>query len=1084
MKKLYQFNSGLIRQLKNVLIDRLQKAKTELVRIKQNEIRVEDVIQGINNDIHTVTNNLRMAKLPEYEFAQKIENVLNLIKNKNAPPESLDVVIETIGVFSEYLSNKIDKLSRNGENDFYPMELWNEWEKLKNLLEEKAKPQDLFYPFAEFDEEEAKYFSNADPSLLREKTMVAYQDYVDNANEWLNCQASNQDIYTAKTSLKKMYNVVKFFTELKTKIGYQGYLLALQARLLMAFSNENAELDKKKNLTQIIQASIQELQSFRNSEKHPSQQSLKITLERFLINKYYENIKDEKIIKEVLDRFNILKFLEKASLVVNKEEKLRKDEFKRHFNNIKKTVEAAISSFEQIKESYNLNKREDEDHVVVNKKDIETYLVFSNSLLKYNILINEEVRDIFNSFVKLDKTLREKISKGEIDISNDILTEFGGLFYIFTIYLDNKEDVDKKFIDLFKKQAIRAEKSLSYEKKFLLTNFLDWSIIGRNSYKENYRKIYKNLKDLISITITDFYELIDKNNKDKAQDMVIRLSHILAILVMAKLNAAAKLIDYLRNVIITKIKTDKYIFEEEQRIQVIKILQNTEVFSEALEKGDDKPNLYIKSIYEEIFKENIEDKIIENELEDKNYQANESYENYLEDNKEITKKSSMSINVVDKPEEMLDKPEAVISYVDKNEMMNNFKEKISHEYENTNNVVIIDNKQIEENINNYEQQDINNEEDFEVEESTNVDYEEVIFNEESLDNFSIWLEQYHEEYVPVVNKNGKKLKDLSLSISDYEIAKKEVKRIAHSLKGDTRQLQMNKIGGVFEIIEFFLKDKLGNGKYLSKNFVIAYLELFEYALKYIEEIETAIQNNEKEVKITIDHDIVNLYAEEIRKYENEEANEEANEEELDVPPIEDADPYQQDNEIVEEKSNEDQGITPIEDIDLYQQDNKIVEEKSNEDQGITPIEDVDPYQQDNEIVEEKSNEDQGITPIEDIDLYQQDNEIVEEKSNEDQGITPIEDVDLYQQDNEIVEEKSNEDQGITPIEDIDLYQQDNEIVEELQNVNVVEKVIKPLQKEIIELTLNNDDIDHICKSLENISNEILNLSNIFKNMKK
>ena len=1051
MKKLYQFNSGLIRQLKNVLIDRLQKAKTELVRIKQNEIRVEDVIQGINNDIHTVTNNLRMAKLPEYEFSQKIENVLNLIKNKNAPPESLDVVIETIGVFSEYLSNKIDKLSRNGENDFYPMELWNEWEKLKNLLEEKAKPQDLFYPFAEFDEEEAKYFSNADPSLLREKTMVAYQDYVDNANEWLNCQASNQDIYTAKTSLKKMYNVVKFFTELKTKIGYQGYLLALQARLLMAFSNENAELDKKKNLTQIIQASIQELQSFRNSEKQPSQQSLKITLERFLINKYYENIKDEKIIKEVLDRFNILKFLEKASLVVNKEEKLRKDEFKRHFNNIKKTVEAAISSFEQIKESYNLNKREDEDHVVVNKKDIETYLVFSNSLLRYNILINEEVRDIFNSFVKLDKTLREKVSKDEIDISNDILTEFGGLFYIFTIYLDNKEDVDKKFIDLFKKQAIRAEKSLNYEKKFLLTNFLDWSIIGKNSYKENYRKIYKNLKDLISITITDFYELTDKNNKDKAQDMVIRLSHILAILVIAKLNTAAKLIDYLRNVIITKIKTDKYIFEEEQRIQVIKILQNTEVFSEALEKGDDKPNLYIKSIYEEIFKENIEDKIIENELENKNYQANESYENHLGDNKEITKKSSMSINVVDKPEEMLDKPEAVISYVDKNEMMNNFKEKISHEYKNTNNVVIIDNKQIEENINNYneeikenvdnynneireeninnyEQQDINNEEDFEVEESNNVDYEEVILNEESLDNFSIWLEQYHEEYAPVVNKNGKKLKDLSLSISDYEIAKKEVKRIAHSLKGDTRQLQMNKIGGVFEIIEFFLKDKLGNGKYLSKNFVIAYLELFEYALKYIEEIETAIQNNEKEVKITIDHDIVNLYAEEIRKYENEEVNEEK----LDV----------------------------------------------------TSIEDIDPYQQDNEIIEEKSNEDQGVTTIEDIDPYQQDNEIVEEKSNEDQGVTTIEDIDPYQQDNEIVEEKSNEDQGVTTIEDVDPYQQDNEIVEELQNVNVVEKVIKPLQKEIIELTLNNDDIDHICKSLENISNEILNLSNIFKNMKK
>lgn len=1122
MKKLYQFNTGLIRQLKQVLLDKLEKERTELIRIKQNEVRVEEVIQGIIDGVHTVSNNLKMAKLAEWQIAQKIEEVLFLIKNKSAPPESLESVIEIIGVFSEYLENKIDKLSRNGENDFYPMELWNEWERLKTLLDEKAKPQDLFNPFAEFSEEESRSFIDVDPNLLREKTTIAYQDYIAGANDWLNSRASHEDVKDAQLALKKMYNVVKYFAELKTKIGFQGYLLALEARLLMAFSSENAELDKKKNLTQIIQASFVELQNFRNNEKNASLAALKLTLDKFLIQKYYENIKDENIIKEVLERFNIQKFLDKASLVINKEEKNRKEEFKKHYNNIRKTIEAAISSFEALKESYNANKKEDEDRVFLNPKSVETYLVFSNSLSKYAFLMNEDVRDVFGIFGKLDHFLRDQFNNNkETHISNFILEEFGGLFYILQNYINNKEDVNKDFIYLFKGQAIRAEKSLNYEHKYLLTNKLDWTIIGQANYKENYRKIYKNLKTIIADVKRDFYLLSDDGVKDKAKEIIVKSSHILAILVMAKLKPTARLIDYLREVVIDKVKMDKYIFNNEERETIIKVLQKTEVFVEALEKGDERPNVYIKDIYESIFKQDIEQKVNTDKINKVNYQQIQKESDYRIT--EEFKKSSLSVNLMDSEEDLV-KPKAEISYVNEDSMINGIQEKSKEELpqvavmdhkhldeianfneENKENEVIQTiEEEYQENVveefgereqieqqeeitqNNLEDVEIEVEQTYETKEMEEKHFEhssenvEINFGEDLndqieisentevveltpdyIDDLGALLEQYQEELVPTYENNIHKLYNYDLSLDQYENHKKEIKRIAHSLKGDTRQLGMYKLGEVFEKLEYALKDKLGSNKYLTKDFINNYQDLFKFATQYIEQLISAIDNGDKVCYLEIDKDIVDLYAEEFKTLQNQGKEEFSKNKEIEL-------------ELEQSEINEE--------IKVEFYDNVEEVEKENNEQ-ITQFGGFDINTSEDlinkEVVPENETFEEEISHEHEYEIEK--NEIVEDVVNNDEDYieehNPIHNQEFVVETEELALEKDQVEEILPNI--LTSNAQETEIKNvETYLENVVEKV-----EEGVEISLNNSDLDVICESLQNISNEILKLKSVFEKMK-
>lgn len=828
MKKIYQFNAGLIRQLKEMLISKLKTEKENLIKIQQNEVRIDDTIDGILKGIHIVLNNLKMAKLSEWEFLEKLENVVFLMKQRKAHPDSLNVSIESLGAFIEYLESKIDKLSRTGESDFYPMELWDHWSKLKNILEEKAKPNDLFYPFAEFTEEEVATFGPIEKEELKAKTNIAYQDYIDSANEWLNSQSSIDEVHNAKVALRKMYNVVNFFGKLKHKVSYQGYFIALEARLLMAFNHENAELDKRKNLELVIRTSIQELQGFRNDEKAPLFVNLKHTLDKFLIQKNYQHIKDEPIIKEVVERFNIEKFLSKATAVVNVEEKIRREEFKKHYSNLNKMIDAFIASFDYLREYYYDNQEDGYVYLAKNNKNLVQIQPILNNLVKYQPVFHSSVGDVFEAFRKLNESLSKdnKISFLEIE-------EYSGLFFVLKRYVDNKEDVRKDFIELFKKQAIRAEKSITQERKFLMTNKLDWTVLGQEIQKENFRKIYKNMKNLISQIKNDFYDLCDNGNKLKAEDVVIKTSQALAIMVMSKFNKTAQLVNYLRDIIIEKIKTDKYAFNNIERENAIKLLQNIEVFAEALEKGDEHPEKFVKDIYFEIF--GIEDvKTFERKV------------NYVAKNENIDEILS---------KQKVEKQQINATYLDNQQMVDEVSERVKEdETHDAYHVEQDQNIDAEEDNSVYIPEDAKRNVTKEIDEDQDADVvEEIIdLSEDKLEMTNYFIDQFVEDLNEVYQNNITKLKNHDLPIDEYERVKIEIKRVSHTLKGDSRQLGYYKLGSIYEMSEFLIKDRLNDGFYLPKEFVDGYDEFYSFITNYLVEITEAIMQKKQSVTLRIE----------------------------------------------------------------------------------------------------------------------------------------------------------------------------------------------------------------------------------------
>lgn len=1068
MKKIYQFNAGLVRQLKEMLITKLKNEKNNLVKLQQNEVRLDDVIDDVLKNIRVVSNNLKMAKLSEWEFLSKLENVIFVIKQRKAHPDSLNVSIESLSAFIEYLENKIDKLSRTGESDFYPMELWDHWSKLKSILEEKAKPNDLFYPFAEFTEEEIKTFNLIEKEDLKEKTNVAYQDYIDSANEWLNSQSSIDEVHNAKVALRKMYNIINFFGKLKHKITYQGYFLALEARLLMAFNHENAELDKRKNLELVIKTSIQELQAFRNDEKAPVFVNLKNTLDKFLIQKNYHHIIDEPIIKEVIDRFNIEKFLSKATSVVNVEEKIRKEEFKKHYQNLNKIIDALISSFDYLREYYYDNQEDGYVVLVQNNKNLIQISPLLNNLIKYQAIFHNDVKIIFESFKKLQENLINKDNK----ISFLEIEEYSGLFFILKRYIDNKEDVRKDFIDLFKKQAVRAEKSITQERKFLLTNKLDWTVLGKETQKENFRKIYKNMKNLISQIKNDFYDLCDNGNKIKAEDVVIKTSQTLAIMVMSKFNKTAELVNYLRDIIIEKIKTDKYSFNDTERENAIKLLQNIEVFAEALEKGDEYPEKFVKDIYFEIF--GLE--------EIKNF---ERKVNYVAKNENIDE-----ILLKQKAEQ---KQQINTTYLDKQEMVDEVSEKINSENsdyyihqdqeqeqdhnqknsENEENDVYIPNDVKENTIINEEKQN----------EDGDIVEEIIDLSPDKIEMTNYFIDQFVEDLNEVYQNNITKLKDKNLPIEEYERVKVEIKRVSHTLKGDSRQLGYYKLGSIYEMSEFLIKDRLNDGLYLPEEFVTQYDEFYGFITNYLVEIAEAIMQKKTTLILKIEKTKIKEWRDrlfniiETHHHINQNINEDEqqNEEKFEEPMFNNLHllankTIDENNENIEMNFNSEENEYDenpfVEQGDLINDEETIFENQKNnhEHNYFNEDENKDENEQNSNIENEETKEDffeNNINDINDINDFENlDIEIIEEEIDENEQKEDFEHDDI--------EEKQNQNQ-------------DQDLVQDLNIENIVEESLNPLN-----LLINNEETklskineinlnEEIANSLLVISKELLKI---------
>lgn len=325
---IYQFESEVVKRSK-FIIQSIEKLRNGIKKVDEKELELFDNIDDLIKQSSKIKNSLNFINLNEAIFFDKIEKVLFKVKEKNAHPQSIKLLVDILQNIIGYLEEKIDKLNFLEENDFYPLELWEDWRKLCYLLEENSKPLDLFFPFAEYDEYEEDFFGGEISTDALNKYIELIEDYEKSIN-----------VEEATSTLNQLYKELESFSQLRIKSGFQGLFLALQGRIILALS-QDAEFNDKKSLVNILKKSVREIEEI-HSKENVSIDFIKNVLEKFLILKNWKHLKEIDKISELNKRFNIEKFIFKTKLVNNQFFKEDRNGLYKSLTSIEKIIDFGI----------------------------------------------------------------------------------------------------------------------------------------------------------------------------------------------------------------------------------------------------------------------------------------------------------------------------------------------------------------------------------------------------------------------------------------------------------------------------------------------------------------------------------------------------------------------------------------------------------------------------------------------------------------------------------------------------------------------------------------------------------------------
>lgn len=325
---IYQFESEVVKRSK-FIIQSIEKLRNGIKKVDEKELELFDNIDDLIKQSSKIKNSLNFINLNEAIFFDKIEKVLFKVKEKNAHPQSIKLLVDILQNVIGYLEEKIDKLNFLEENDFYPLELWEDWRKLCYLLEENSKPLDLFFPFAEYDEYEEDFFGGEISTDALNKYIELIEDYEKSIN-----------VEEATSTLNQLYKELEGFSQLRIKSGFQGLFLALQGRIILALS-QDAEFNDKKNLVNTLKKSVREIEEI-HSKENVSIDFIKNVLEKFLILKNWKHLKEIDKISELNKRFNIEKFIFKTKLVNNQFFKEDRNSLYKNLTSIEKIIDFGI----------------------------------------------------------------------------------------------------------------------------------------------------------------------------------------------------------------------------------------------------------------------------------------------------------------------------------------------------------------------------------------------------------------------------------------------------------------------------------------------------------------------------------------------------------------------------------------------------------------------------------------------------------------------------------------------------------------------------------------------------------------------
>ena len=488
---IYQFEVEIIKKSK-FIIQSIKNLKNKLQKIEDKEIDVFANIDDLIKESIKIKNSLKFMDLNEEIFFDKIEKVLLKVKSKNANPLSINLIINVLQNIVGYLEEKIDKVIFLEENDFYPLELWEDWRKLCYLLDEQPKPIDLFFPFAEYDEYEEDFFGGN----ISLENLNKYIEHIEDYEKSINVEE-------AHSSLKFLYGDLESFSLMRIKSGFQGLFLALQGRIILALNNES-EFSNKKDLVNVLKKSINEIEQMENKE-NVSMDLIKNILEKFLILKNWKHLKEIEKINELNNRFNIEKFIFKTKLVNNQFFKEDRNELYKNLESLTKIINLGI-------------------HLLILKNKFEDagliHLINENH--KKLLSFKKHFKYLSDNFYEKDPSLIqykliEKILKRNFQVNNEVWEELEK-------FSKNQDEYDLN-VSVFKEDREVKLKDEIVEKTILekYEDFLKQlnNVENKQSNNEKQEKIevqQVNEKELIHSGNKEQSEKFDEKENNKIQN--------------------------------------------------------------------------------------------------------------------------------------------------------------------------------------------------------------------------------------------------------------------------------------------------------------------------------------------------------------------------------------------------------------------------------------------------------------------------------------------------------------------------------------------------------------------------------------
>ena len=509
--------------------------------------------------------------------------------------------------------------------DVYPIELWKDWISVSEILGKKPHLVDIFVPefkfgdisFADQIVDNGKVVGKRDLTQEERDRVSATLSQIEKIyDEYLKYQDSQTaDGESARTELLK--GIAQHFQNLERMHlteGYQALFLAIKARIMLALVTQKT-VNPIKNL---IQDSIFDIQNrFLKNKNWPNKDLLRAILIDLVDVNVINNAKKSSTFQEVIQRFGIDSFVEKARSIISEDKVNIREVLNKSlptFLALEKNLENAWNEFTNYKneKEENLN----EAQKLFREENNGKIIKFFNSYARFKDLVPKGVKE--QLFRPID-VIVAKLRDGHLDYKNQyILTETAGYINLFGFYVKKYFEVEPQFVTELLKQTDRLMCALNSDPAKTQNELkeigdVNWHYIGLETKELEASKPYQIAKTMVDKIISDLEKYFNSNNeKSLITDIPLTATNSLNLLRMLNENEAARLMWYAKDVI-EKLLADKpnVKLADEERQNVIEALTANTVFLDFLiNNKTDNPRKPLEPIMQKLFSQEVSERAV------------------------------------------------------------------------------------------------------------------------------------------------------------------------------------------------------------------------------------------------------------------------------------------------------------------------------------------------------------------------------------------------------------------------------------------------------------------------------------------